>query len=130
MDNLTLTDVLYKVAYLFNNSLLLIKELLFILPSQLIVITNLLHLPTGFVTNLMFITGLNLNLNLNESFNYVKNNMSLDNISKTLFSSENINSYSSSEETHTSELSNNIRFTRFNNPLISYDYKCGNYIGI
>jgi hypothetical protein len=22
------------------------------------------------------------------------------------------------------------RFLRFNNPLISYDYKCGNYLGI
>jgi hypothetical protein len=26
--------------------------------------------------------------------------------------------------------SNNMRFTRFNNPLISYDYKCGHYLGI
>ena len=30
----------------------------------------------------------------------------------------------------TTELSNNIRYTRFNNPLISYDYKCGHYLGI
>jgi len=29
-----------------------------------------------------------------------------------------------------SETSNNVRFTRFNNPLISYDYKCGHYLGI
>jgi len=29
-----------------------------------------------------------------------------------------------------SEFSNSIRFTRFINPLISYDYKCGHYLGI
>jgi hypothetical protein len=29
-----------------------------------------------------------------------------------------------------SETSNNLRFTKFQNPLISYDYKCGHYLGI
>ena len=29
-----------------------------------------------------------------------------------------------------SESSNSVRFTKFNNPLISYDYKCGHYLGI
>lgn len=50
----------------------------------------------------------------------------------TLFSSENMTN-SSVESTFTSsmsELSTGLRFTRFNNPLISYDYKCGNYLGI
>lgn len=28
------------------------------------------------------------------------------------------------------ETSSNFRFIRFNNPLISYDYKCGHYLGI
>jgi len=29
-----------------------------------------------------------------------------------------------------SELSNTGRFNRFSNPIISYDYKCGHYLGI
>lgn len=28
------------------------------------------------------------------------------------------------------EFSNSIRYTRFSNPLVSYDYKCGHYLGI
>jgi hypothetical protein len=28
------------------------------------------------------------------------------------------------------ESENLFRFSRFTNPVISYDYKCGNYIGI
>jgi hypothetical protein len=28
------------------------------------------------------------------------------------------------------ELSNSSRFNRFSNPIISYDYKCGHYLGI
>lgn len=52
--------------------------------------------------------------------------------SSTHFNSENLTN-SSTENTFTSslsELSTSLRFTRFNNPLISYDYKCGNYLGI
>jgi len=30
----------------------------------------------------------------------------------------------------TTELSTNVRYTRFSNPLISYDYKSGHYLGI
>jgi hypothetical protein len=28
------------------------------------------------------------------------------------------------------ESSSNIRYNRFSNPVISYDYKCGHYLGI
>jgi len=50
----------------------------------------------------------------------------------TNFSTENINVANLNENTNLllSETSNNIRFTRINNPLISYDYKCGHYLGI
>ena len=49
-----------------------------------------------------------------------------------IFSSENVaNTYESIDTSSSlSELSNTLRFTRFNNPLVSYDYKCGNYLGI
>jgi len=48
------------------------------------------------------------------------------------FTSEAVTSTSFGFDTSSSmsELSNSLRFTRFNNPLISYDYKCGNYLGI
>jgi hypothetical protein len=48
------------------------------------------------------------------------------------YSTNNLNSSSTlnNSNTNLSETSNNVRFTRFNNPLISYDYKCGHYLGI
>jgi hypothetical protein len=50
----------------------------------------------------------------------------------TLFTSENITNLDSLQtfNSSASEISTSLRFTRFNNPLISYDYKCGNYLGI
>jgi hypothetical protein len=47
------------------------------------------------------------------------------------FSSESLNTVSSlNSDNLMTESSNSFRFTRFNNPLISYDYKCGHYLGI
>jgi heme/copper-type cytochrome/quinol oxidase subunit 1 len=50
----------------------------------------------------------------------------------TLFTSENMINLDSLQtfSSSMSEVSTSLRFTRFNNPLISYDYKCGNYLGI
>jgi hypothetical protein len=50
----------------------------------------------------------------------------------TTFTSENITNLDSLQtfSSSMSEVSTSLRFTRFNNPLISYDYKCGNYLGI
>jgi hypothetical protein len=50
----------------------------------------------------------------------------------TVFTSENITNLDSLQtfSSSMSEVSTSLRFTRFNNPLISYDYKCGNYLGI
>jgi len=49
-----------------------------------------------------------------------------------VFSSENVlfNNLKVDMSSSMSEISSSLRFTRFNNPLISYDYKCGNYLGI
>jgi heme/copper-type cytochrome/quinol oxidase subunit 1 len=46
-----------------------------------------------------------------------------------LFSSKDVSS-SESLISNFSEKSSAARFSRFSNPIISYDYKCGNYIGI
>ena len=50
----------------------------------------------------------------------------------TVFSSENLTTVDSLTNTTSSlsEVSNGYRFNRFSNPLISYDYKCGHYLGI
>ena len=55
-----------------------------------------------------------------------------NNSSNTSFTSENITNLDSLQtfSSSMSEVSTSLRFTRFNNPLISYDYKCGNYLGI
>jgi anionic cell wall polymer biosynthesis LytR-Cps2A-Psr (LCP) family protein len=60
------------------------------------------------------------------------NSKSNDNTTSVTFSTENsmMSDHSSQTNTFLSETSNNARFTRFNNPLISYDYKCGHYLGI
>jgi hypothetical protein len=46
-----------------------------------------------------------------------------------LFSSKNVNDFGSQISDY-SEKDNFSRFSRFSNPIVSYDYKCGNYIGI
>lgn len=50
----------------------------------------------------------------------------------TFFNSENMTTSDSVTNTASSlsEVSNGYRFNRFSNPLISYDYKCGHYLGI
>lgn len=51
-------------------------------------------------------------------------------ISKILYKSENINDTNVVNEFQTEELSNYVRFNRFSNPLIVYDFKFGNYLEI
>ena len=48
------------------------------------------------------------------------------------FNSENISTSNITEgiTSSLSEVTNSYRFNRFSNPLISYDYKCGHYLGI
>jgi hypothetical protein len=48
------------------------------------------------------------------------------------FNSENISISNTTENMSSSfsEVTNSYRFNRFSNPLISYDYKCGHYLGI
>lgn len=45
-------------------------------------------------------------------------------------SSDNINYVPGASTASSAESSDSFRFTRFNNPLIHYDYKCGNYLGM
>jgi hypothetical protein len=45
-------------------------------------------------------------------------------------SSDNVSPSNSFSASSAIESSDTFRFTRFNNPLIHYDYKCGNYLGM
>jgi len=81
----------------------------------------------------LLITNINLNLSTYtsstkhtiSSFGDEQSNLTLS------YSTDNLNSLVSNDSTNTllSETSSNVRFTRFSNPLISYDYKCGHYLG-
>jgi hypothetical protein len=81
------------------------------------------------------IAGANCSINLDFFKNFFKLSGSTTvnkESSSVNYSTDNLNSSSSFDASNTvfSETSNNVRFTRFNNPLISYDYKCGHYLGI
>ena len=76
----------------------------------------------------------NLNLGNNKFFTtpYKASDSINSNISGINYTSENMTNIDvqSVQTTSFSEISDSFRFTRFNNPLISYDYKCGHYLGI
>jgi hypothetical protein len=94
---------------------------------------------TQIPTTLKIIAGANCSINLN-LFNdfvhrinpYIEKSEKSAYANSTTYSTDNLNSSASLDMSNTSlsETSNNVRFTRFNNPLISYDYKCGHYLGI
>jgi hypothetical protein len=67
-----------------------------------------------------------MNLKLNANSISPDSNSTADNVS---YSSDNI--YSNMDTKYSFlEQESLSRFSRFSNPVISYDYKCGNYIGI
>jgi hypothetical protein len=82
-------------------------------------------------TNLVTYNLTHFNFNFSETIKSVeaKNTMNNANVS---FNSENISASNATENISSSfsEISNTYRFNRFSNPLISYDYKCGHYLGI
>jgi hypothetical protein len=89
--------------------------------------THILTIITSFFNaNLIFAAFDTSNISLgNRSTSFTKE-------LNVTFSTENTMNSDNKSQTNTflSETSNNARFTRFNNPLISYDYKCGHYLGI
>ena len=90
---------------------------------------------TQIPTALKSIAASNCSINLNLFKNLFKSNHyseSKQAITPINYSTDNLNSSSTFDASNTtfSETSNNVRFTKFNNPLISYDYKCGHYLGI
>jgi hypothetical protein len=111
---LYLMDFLYNIIYSLQN-------------VSVISITSL----TSIITQIKNIILLNFNFNLVPNLYNVRslNDTNLEN-NQIEYSSDNILYNTSTTNSLTSELSNSFRMVRFNNPLISYDYKCGNYLGI
>jgi hypothetical protein len=75
----------------------------------------------------------NLTFNTPEFFSAKPSVKSMSSSSASVnFVSENTNATTlvDYQNSSLSESSNSVRFTKFNNPLISYDYKCGHYLGI
>jgi hypothetical protein len=114
-----------------SNILSALKEMLYaassITPSTLSSISNLSRFVNEFLAMNFSVNFYGVISNAN-----IKVSLSDNNSSDTSFTSENITNLDSLQtfSSSMSEVSTSLRFTRFNNPLISYDYKCGNYLGI
>lgn len=130
-ESLSLSSTL-NFSFLFNNIGVFFSNLItFIISLNL----NSLFSLTSILNVLKQTIISNLNITFSTEFS-TKQNLEttiLASSDNTInYSTDNLNSNNSIESTNNllSETSNNVRFTRFNNPLISYDYKCGHYLGI
>jgi hypothetical protein len=114
-------------AYNVSNIFTLLANLLNIKPfislSSALFFNSYTNLFLIIRSNFSFSTFSNFNSNSLSTVNEVTNTQ------QQIFSSKDISS-SSSLTSDYSEKDSISRFSRFSNPIISYDYKCGNYIGI
>ena len=118
---------------IFTNVITYIKSIsdliLSINPYSIMTISNipatLANLTSFNLTSFRFYTTSSTNFNVN--FGNFKSENEI-----TVFNSENLAITNSNTNTSSSlsEMTNSYRFNRFSNPLISYDYKCGHYLGI
>jgi hypothetical protein len=114
-------------AYSISNTFSLLASLLSVNPF--IALSSILSFNS--YTNLFLI--IRGNLSFNTFSNNSNSNISMINetvsMQQQLFSSKNISDFGSLISDY-SEKDSISRFSRFSNPTVSYDYKCGNYIGI
>jgi hypothetical protein len=114
-------------AYSISNTFSLLANLLSVNPF--IALSSILSFNS--YTNLLLI--IRGNLSFNTFSNNSNSNISMINettsTQQQLFSSKNISDFGSLISDY-SEKDSISRFSRFSNPTVSYDYKCGNYIGI
>jgi heme/copper-type cytochrome/quinol oxidase subunit 1 len=88
-------------------------------------ITNLLNI----LPNMLTLVSFNMNINFNLPTYSLYTTLS-SNSTSVKFQTSSITPNSSTDEDKFSDSTTYGRFLRFSNPLISYDYKCGNYLGI
>jgi hypothetical protein len=90
---------------------------------------NSIYNVLALVPNLLTLISFNTNININ-MFNYDTYTAYLTTKESVKFQTSSITPSSSGNEDKFSDSTTYGRFLRFSNPLISYDYKCGNYLGI
>ena len=118
-------------TYTSFNILNTLKELFYAVTSMTpTTISSFLNLPK--FVNEFLAMNFSINFYNTTSTSNLKASSITDRASESSFTSENITNLDSLQtfSSSMSEVSTSLRFTRFNNPLISYDYKCGNYLGI
>lgn len=124
-DLVSVSNTTYLVAHNHNVFTFVHAMLTSVLNLSIYSLTSI----TGIFTNLTTIANLNMNLNLSNTLeiNYQMHNSLTNNIT---FKADSISNTGTESETKFADSTNYGRFLRFSNPLISYDYKCGNYLGI
>jgi sulfite reductase alpha subunit-like flavoprotein len=93
-------------------------------PMSLLSLFNLSNLTLLFST-----LSSNFNLSYVTHFNYSLSSMDTKNNLTTYSSSKSINTPQDSIYSNL-ESSSDVRYNKFSNPVVSYDYKCGHYLGI
>lgn len=106
---------------IFNLAYSICSSLLNISYSSLLSLYNLMPNFFNIIT-----LNLNLSMNITETYSYTPLNTNSNTIN---YHTDNLNTSTETDSRFTDSTTYG-RFIRFNNPLISYDYKCGHYLGI
>lgn len=125
VDWVSTDNVTYIVQRDYNVITIIHTTLSSILDVTVYSCANLLNI----LPNLSTLVSLNTNLNLPQLSQDVYSTLA-SNKQVTTFQTTSINTSVNTSENKFSDSTAYGRFLRFSNPLISYDYKCGNYLGI
>lgn len=123
----TPANLLSSLMTTYTNFLYLLKNITLLPFSLNFTSLTTLTLTPSFVADLFVLAAPVTDLGATTTSNYATSGpITYEGVA---FNSDTISSESTFSSSM-SEFSTSLRFTRFNNPLISYDYKCGNYLGI
>jgi len=125
VDWVSSNEVTYLLPRDYNVFLLLHSLVTSTISLTLNSVTNLLNV----LPNMLTIVSFNMNINFNLPSYSLYTTLS-NNSTSVKFQTSSITPNSSTDEDKFSDSTTYGRFLRFSNPLISYDYKCGNYLGI
>ena len=125
VDWISSNEITYLLPREYNVFLLLHSLVTSIISLTFNSVTNLINV----LPNLLTLISFNMNINFNLPTYSLYTTLSSNNTS-VKFQTSSITPNSSTDEDKFSDSTTYGRFLRFSNPLISYDYKCGNYLGI
>ena len=126
INNLSFSELTSGISFFVQSFVLSIMQLV-----TSINLRTLTTVPTAF-SNISDLLVLNTNFLTRSELSTIQASTETGSTTSTTFSSENVSNTSATEllTSSLSESSTAYRFNRFSNPLISYDYKCGHYLGI